>query len=215
MKTRNKVLIGGAVVVIAYLLWNKNKKKSNLTAPSVASGSTSTAPTNESSNLDLPTGMDLPNLTPSNNVPTEVAIQESISVVPTPAISEPKPTNTEDALAKSLIIPIPKVTVPIAETPVVTVPEVAPVVTAPEVVSGNLKEPVYTPALPSTPPSISPVEKVLELITPKTPEVEIDNREYIPAPYSQYVKDMIPVYENGYGKTENLDNLSRLEYQMY
>lgn len=144
MKTRNKVLIGGAVLVIAYLLWDRNKKKKGLTANNVASGSTSTAPTNESTNLDLPTGMDLPNLTPSTNVPTEVAIKESIDVVPTPAIVESKPTDTEDALAK-LIVPIPKVTVPIAET---------------TTSSGNLLQTPLTTALPSTAPAIAPVQEI-------------------------------------------------------
>jgi hypothetical protein len=206
MKTRNKVLIGGAVVVIAYLLWNRNKKKSNLTATNVSSGAESSTPTNESSNLDLPSGMDLPNLTPSTNVPTEVAIQESINVVPTPAIVESKPTDTESALNNSLIIPIPKVTAPIAETPSVQAPEV--------VNSGNLKEPVLIPALPSVEPSISPIEKIMELISKPTPEVEIDNREYIPTPNSQYIKEMLPVYEGGYNKG-GMGNNSSLEIQMY
>ena len=107
MKTRNKILIGGAIV-IAYLLWDRNRKKNNLTASNVASGGTSSAPTNESTNLDLPSGMDLPNLTPSTSVPTEVAIQESIAVVPTPAIVPSKPTDTETALNNSLINPIEK-----------------------------------------------------------------------------------------------------------
>lgn len=63
MKTTNKVIIGGVVIAIAYFLWNRNKK--GLTSKNV-------------SNLDLPTGMDLPNLTPSTNVPTEKVVKDSL-----------------------------------------------------------------------------------------------------------------------------------------
>jgi len=68
MKTRNKVLIGGAVIGIAYLLLNKNKKNTLV----------ATILPNESNNPDLPTGMDLPNLTPSTNVSTESVINDSL-----------------------------------------------------------------------------------------------------------------------------------------
>jgi hypothetical protein len=69
MKTRNKVLIGVAVIGIAYFLWDRSKKNKKIASVS-----------NESNNLDLPTGMDLPNLTPSTNLPTEKAIKDSLFV---------------------------------------------------------------------------------------------------------------------------------------
>lgn len=161
MKTRNKILIGGAVVVIAYFLWNRNKKKKNLTASNVASGNTSTAPKNESSNLDLPTGMDLPNLTPSTNVPTEVAIKESISVMPTPAIVEVKSMDTEDALKKSLIIPIPKVTTPIVQAPI-EAPVQAPI-ESPLNRWFLDNQPIVNaiPSLPMTSPDIAPINDLV------------------------------------------------------
>lgn len=71
MKTRNKVLIGGAIIGIAYLLWDRSKNKKAI-IPINSS--------NESNNLDLPTGMDLPNLTPSTNLPTEKAIKDSLFI---------------------------------------------------------------------------------------------------------------------------------------
>lgn len=186
MKTRNKVLIGGAVVVIAYLLWNKNKKKSNLTATNVSSGAESSTPTNESSNLDLPTGMDLPNLTPSTNVPTEVAIQESINVVPTPAVVESKPVDTETALNNSLIAPIDKDKE--AER-LLAMQQSLDAYRRAELEKQTLeaqrlaelqRQLTLTTAIPTTAPSIS-----------SSVDMELQT------PYSQYAKEMIPTYEGG------------------
>ncbi len=104
MKTRNKVLIGGAVLVIAYFFLGRNKKKKNTASAPLIEPTI----TDKLTNLDLPSGMDLPNLTASTDVPTEKAIQESINVVPTPALLEKKPFQTEIALSDSLILPIDK-----------------------------------------------------------------------------------------------------------
>ena len=88
MKTKNKIIIGSAVVAIAYFLWDRSKKKKKIASVS-----------NESNNLDLPTGMDLPNLTPSTKTPTGMDL---------PNLTPSTKTPTETALNNSLIAPIDK-----------------------------------------------------------------------------------------------------------
>jgi hypothetical protein len=225
MKTKTKIIIGGVVVVIAYFLMDRNKKKKNVIEAGLSNGAESTTPTSQPSNLDLPSGMDLPNLTPSTNVPTEVAIQESINVIPTPAVVESKPADTETALNNSLIIPVPKATVPIAEVQEqapLQAPAQAPVeAPAQAPVEAPSITPVFTPALPSVAPSIAPsVDMVLKapVFTPALPSVapsiapSVDME--LKTPYSQYVKEMLAVNETAYNKGY-IGNNSNIELQMY
>jgi len=71
MKTKTKIIIGGVLAIGAYFLWSRNKNKKIVIPTSLP---------NESNNLDLPTGMDLPNLTPSTDLPTEKAIKGSLFI---------------------------------------------------------------------------------------------------------------------------------------
>ena len=226
MKTKSKIIIGGAVVVIAYLLMDRNRKKKNILDAGLSSGAESTTPTSQPSNLDLPSGMDLPNLTPSTNVPTEVAIQESINVVPTPAVVESKPLDTETALNNSLIIPIPKVTVPIAEVQEqapIQAPVEAPVqapVEAP--VQAPVQAPVFTPSLPSVAPSISEsVDMVLKapVFTPALPSVapsiapSVDMELFAPQQYNG--RSGGSSQKILYLEDSNANRYDRIEQQMY
>jgi hypothetical protein len=67
MKTKNKIIIGSAVVVAGYLLWMRNKKKSNVV---VANAPATNVPSVNNSPLA--------NVNPSNNIPTQTVYTPAI-----------------------------------------------------------------------------------------------------------------------------------------
>lgn len=119
MKTKN-ILLVGSVALILYLLMKQKKNtnfQSNLTNSDTNSGGASASspilPSQNTSNepeqvygLNLPSTMDLPVLTPSTGVPTEVAVQQGgVDTTLTPAIVIPRPLPTTDVVSAINVIP--------------------------------------------------------------------------------------------------------------
>ena len=116
MKTKDILLVGAGATII-YLLWRRSKKAKDLkvisggngtiggtstNAGAITSGATSTKP-EQVFGLNLPSGMDLPNLTAGTGVPTEVAVQQGgIVTTPTPAIATTPVLSIEDALGSGI-----------------------------------------------------------------------------------------------------------------
>jgi len=123
MKTKDILLVGAGATII-YLLWRRSKKAkdskglaggngtiggastgaissgatSGATSGAVSSGAVSSEP-EQVFGLNLPSGMDLPNLTAGTGVPTEVAVQQGgVPTSPTPAIVTAPLLSIEDAL---------------------------------------------------------------------------------------------------------------------
>ena len=129
MKT-NDILLVGAGATIVYLLWKRSKKAKDVksltggsgattgaismgaSAGAISSGATTSGATSNNPEqvygLNLPTGMDLPNLTAGTGTPTEVAVQQGgVLTNPTPAIVTTPVLSTNDALG-GVINVIPK-----------------------------------------------------------------------------------------------------------
>lgn len=128
MKTKDILLVGAGATII-YLLWKRSKKAKDVksltggsgattgaismgaSAGAITSGATTGATSNNPEQvygLNLPTGMDLPNLTAGTGTPTEVAVQQGgVLTNPTPAIVTTPVLSTNDALG-GVINVIPK-----------------------------------------------------------------------------------------------------------
>ena len=76
MKTKNKIIIGSAVVVAGYFLWMRNKKKSNVVVANTPA-----------TNIPSVNNSPLPNVNPSNNIPNQTVYTPALPKV-APSISQ-------------------------------------------------------------------------------------------------------------------------------
>jgi len=86
MKTKNKIIIGSAVVVVGYLLWMRNKKKSNV---AITNSPVTNSPVTNPPVDNVPTvnNSPLPNVSPSNNIPNQTVYTPALPKV-APSISQ-------------------------------------------------------------------------------------------------------------------------------
>lgn len=147
MKSKDYIIIGGAIVI--YLLWKNSKTKkvstSTATDGGIGGGATSTSgatqggamPTSNEPEqvygLNLPSGMDLPVLTAGTGVPTEVAVQQGgVVTTPTPAIVETPALAIEESLVLGGIKPIKRpLEIEPIQAPIVITPKPTPIVITP------------------------------------------------------------------------------------
>lgn len=115
MKTKDILLVGAGATII-YLLWRKSQKSKDVksliggigaSTGATTSGATSSAVTSSEPEqvygLNLPSGMDLPNLTGGTGVATEVAVQQGgVTTTPTPAMATTPSLSIEDALGNGI-----------------------------------------------------------------------------------------------------------------
>ena len=116
MKTKDILLVGAGATII-YLLWRRSKKAkdskglaggngiiggASTGAGAIPNGGASSQP-EQVFGLNLPSGMDLPNLTAGTGVPTEVAVQQGgVPTSPTPAMANTPILSIEDALGDGI-----------------------------------------------------------------------------------------------------------------
>jgi hypothetical protein len=116
MKTKDILLVGAGATII-YLLWRRSQKSKDLQGLAGGNGTiggattgTGAIPSGGASSqpeqvfgLNLPSGMDLPNLTAGTGVPTEVAVQQGgVPTSPTPAMANTPILSIEDALGDGI-----------------------------------------------------------------------------------------------------------------
>lgn len=119
MKTKDILLVGAGATII-YLLWKRSQKSKDVksltggigastgasTGATTSGTTTSEATSSEPEQvygLNLPSGMDLPNLTGGTGVATEVAVQQGgVTTTPTPAIVNTPNLSIEDALGNGI-----------------------------------------------------------------------------------------------------------------
>jgi hypothetical protein len=116
MKTKDILLVGAGATII-YLLWRRSKKAKDSKGLAGGNGIIGGASTGAGAipsvgassqpeqvfGLNLPSGMDLPNLTAGTGVPTEVAVQQGgVPTSPTPAMANTPILSIEDALGDGI-----------------------------------------------------------------------------------------------------------------
>ena len=116
MKT-NDILIIGAGATIVYLLWKRSKKTNSLESLTGGNGTSGSITFGGNAmplqpeqvyGLNLPSGMDLPNLTGGTGTPTEIAVQQGgVLTTPTPAIVTTPVLSVNEAL-NGIVNVIPK-----------------------------------------------------------------------------------------------------------